>query len=89
MGVNKNNEFLESSLLTILSKLQEELPPGGLHLVAAAGDDPLVVPALGVEGALLQRDQLQREPGTQLQQLGALAFFCELVSATFPNLSSE
>lgn len=65
--------------LKLLSNLKEETTPR-LHGMPFVAYDPGVVPCLAVEGAFLQRAQLQCETWSQLAQLDALTLLGELVA---------
>ena len=54
------------------SHSQEEPPPRRFHGVPLSLDDPVVIAELGVEGPLLQRPELQREPRAHLSQADLL-----------------
>jgi hypothetical protein len=64
-------------------KLQMELPARSVHLASLV--DPLVLPELRVERALLQPPQLKREPGPQLLQLGRRLVLVFLVNVPAPH----
>jgi len=55
-------------------ELQVELPPGRVHLL---GVQPLKLAAVGVEGALLDALQLEREPRPQLLRACGHMCMCE------------